>query len=78
MKKNVVLYSSNKKSHGALAQLGAHDTGSVGVTGSSPVCSITRKGRFKASFCRYVAPRFGERAGYQHGTGFLFTKAFHI
>ena len=50
MKKNVVLYSSNKKSHGALAQLGAHDTGSVGVTGSSPVCSITRKGRFARSF----------------------------
>ena len=24
---------------GALAQLGAHHTGSVGVTGSSPVCS---------------------------------------
>ena len=25
--------------HGALAQLGAHDTGSVGVRGSSPLCS---------------------------------------
>ena len=25
--------------HGALAQLGAHHTGSVGVTGSNPVCS---------------------------------------
>ena len=50
MKKNVVLYSSNKKSHGALAQLGAHDTGSVGVTGSSPVCSITKKDTVKVSF----------------------------
>ena len=29
---------------GALAQLGAHHTGSVGVTGSSPVCS-TREPR---------------------------------
>lgn len=29
--------------HGALAQLGAHDTGSVGVRGSSPLCS-TRQG----------------------------------
>ncbi len=28
--------------HGALAQLGAHNTGSVGVRGSSPLCS-TRK-----------------------------------
>lgn len=29
-------------SHGALAQLGAHDTGSVGVRGSSPLCSTNR------------------------------------
>ena len=27
---------------GALAQLGAHDTGSVGVRGSSPLCSTKR------------------------------------
>ncbi len=29
--------------NGALAQLGAHNTGSVGVTGSNPVCSTKRK-----------------------------------
>ena len=29
----------NSSFHGALAQLGAHDTGSVGVRGSSPLCS---------------------------------------
>ncbi len=29
---------------GALAQLGAHNTGSVGVTGSSPVRSTKNKG----------------------------------
>ena len=29
-----------EKVHGALAQLGARHTGSVEVTGSSPVCSI--------------------------------------
>ena len=29
---------------GALAQLGAHNTGSVGVTGSNPVCSTSGKG----------------------------------
>ena len=28
---------------GALAQLGAHNTGSVGVTGSNPVCSTIEK-----------------------------------
>ena len=28
--------------HGALAQLGAHNTGSVGVRGSNPLCSTTR------------------------------------
>ena len=28
-----------KVSHGALAQLGAHNTGSVGVRGSNPLCS---------------------------------------
>ena len=42
---------ANKKSHGALAQLGAHDTGSVGVTGSSPVCSTSKKGRIRVLFC---------------------------
>ena len=35
MKINVII----KKVHGALAQLGARHTGSVEVTGSSPVCS---------------------------------------
>ncbi len=29
--------------NGALAQLGAHHTGSVGVRGSSPLCSTKRK-----------------------------------
>ena len=31
--------------HGALAQLGARNTGSVEVTGSNPVCSTILKGR---------------------------------
>ena len=31
------------KISGALAQLGAHNTGSVGVRGSSPLCSIDKK-----------------------------------
>ncbi len=35
MKINVII----EKVHGALAQLGARHTGSVEVTGSSPVCS---------------------------------------
>ena len=34
----------NKARNGALAQLGAHNTGSVGVTGSNPVRSTTKKG----------------------------------
>ena len=29
---------------GALAQLGAHNTGSVGVRGSNPLCSTKRTG----------------------------------
>ena len=32
--------------NGALAQLGAHHTGSVGVRGSSPLCSIKRQSTF--------------------------------
>ena len=32
-------YDKIKKIQGALAQLGAHNTGSVGVRGSSPLCS---------------------------------------
>ena len=32
-----------KVSHGALAQLGAHNTGSVGVRGSNPLCSTSRQ-----------------------------------
>ena len=45
---------------GALAQLGAHNTGSVGVTGSNPVCSTRKKAResvlfFKSqSFARFM------------------------
>ena len=34
-----------EKVHGALAQLGARHTGSVEVTGSSPVCSRRYDGR---------------------------------
>ncbi len=34
------------KKEGALAQLGAHDTGSVGVTGSNPVRSTRKKHTF--------------------------------
>ena len=30
---------------GALAQLGAHNTGSVGVRGSNPLCSTKKRGR---------------------------------
>ena len=33
---------------GALAQLGAHNTGSVGVTGSNPVRSTNQKGVLSA------------------------------
>ena len=33
--------------HGALAQLGAHNTGSVGVRGSSPLCSTKKKAKSK-------------------------------
>ena len=41
---NILAENSNVKiSHGALAQLGAHHTGSVGVRGSSPLCSTKRK-----------------------------------
>ena len=42
------------KSHGALAQLGAHNTGSVGVRGSNPLCSTNKKGTLvyqKFLFC---------------------------
>ena len=31
---------------GALAQLGAHNTGSVGVRGSNPLCSTTKETSF--------------------------------
>ncbi len=34
-----LLLFAQKSEYGALAQLGAHHTGSVGVTGSNPVCS---------------------------------------
>ena len=42
---------SNKK--GALAQLGAHNTGSVGVRGSNPLCSTKKEqvGRLALFFC---------------------------
>ena len=36
-------YDKIKKIQGALAQLGAHNTGSVGVRGSSPLCSTSGK-----------------------------------
>ena len=37
-----------KKVHGALAQLGARHTGSVEVTGSSPVCSTLKSPYLRA------------------------------
>ena len=37
-------------SHGALAQLGAHNTGSVGVRGSSPLCSTKKSTSFEVLF----------------------------
>ncbi len=42
---------------GALAQLGAHHTGSVGVTGSNPVCSI-QKSRKQVLFHFEITPVF--------------------
>ena len=69
MKKNVVLYSSNKKSHGALAQLGAHDTGSVGVTGSSPVCSITKRDTFTVSLFVMLNLIYGARSSAKNASG---------
>ena len=39
-----------KIEYGALAQLGAHDTGSVGVRGSSPLCSTKRENRLYSGF----------------------------
>ncbi len=38
-----LLLFAQKSEYGALAQLGAHHTGSVGVTGSNPVCSTTQQ-----------------------------------
>ena len=35
---------------GALAQLGAHHTGSVGVRGSSPLCSTKPENRYTSGF----------------------------
>ena len=56
---------------GALAQLGAHNTGSVGVTGSSPVCSTTQKDTFTVSFlCRII--NTGLEAALRKQSGGLF------
>lgn len=35
------MYNFNLSLKGALAQLGEHNAGSVGVSGSSPLCSTT-------------------------------------
>ena len=61
-----------KKSHGALAQLGAHDTGSVGVTGSSPVCSIDKMRHRKASHFIYQSKSTGLEAALRKQSGGLF------
>ena len=44
-----------KRTYGALAQLGAHNTGSVGVRGSNPLCSTKNKNRHSAVFVFAVA-----------------------
>ena len=43
---------------GALAQLGAHNTGSVGVRGSSPLCSTTQKSTSKEVLFCFIADNF--------------------
>ncbi len=40
---NALLICYNNNVNGALAQLGAHNTGSVGVRGSNPLCSTNNK-----------------------------------
>ena len=64
-------YISNSK-RGALAQLGAHHTGSVGVRGSNPLCSTNKK--------RSTGPFFigGYNQGIRtrKGAGVLFNSAF--
>ena len=52
---NALLICYNNNVNGALAQLGAHNTGSVGVRGSNPLCSTNKKRTFvyrqMFSFC---------------------------
>ena len=43
---------------GALAQLGAHNTGSVGVRGSSPLCSTTQKSTSKEVLFCFISDNF--------------------
>ena len=54
----------NSSFHGALAQLGAHDTGSVGVRGSSPLCSTKKSTEhFCVSYFFYFSKSMGDLKG---------------
>ena len=63
----------NDAVNGALAQLGAHHTGSVGVRGSNPLCSTRTEPvpPFKGAFVLLVDFVGSCRSAFAHGSHFL-------